>query len=282
MQLPEPLVVLILAVLQGVAEFLPISSSGHLVVLERLLGSDGGKSLVIMLHLGTLISIAAFYWKRIVDLLRSDWRVIPLLVVASVPAAVAGFLLKKDPRFDAIFGSPVVAGAMFIVTGILLLLFRTIREGKTEYQQMGAGRAFAVGLAQMAALLPGISRSGATIVAGSAVGLNRPAAATWSFLMAIPVTAGVVLLELKDLLKGEAVSTTPPLLLVMGIIVSAVVGYASLCVLVRMLNSGHLHWFALWLIPFGVLILVLAWAGMLPPEVHGPESLQAAASSVSR
>lgn len=260
MNLPEALVVLILAVLQGIAEFLPISSSGHLVVIGRMLGSDGGTALNVVLHFGTLISIVIFYRRRILELLGSDRWVVPLLIIGTVPAAVLGLWIKKGTLFGKSYAwvtdDPLLAGFMMVVTGCLLLLLQRIREGVLEYQKMGFMRAFLIGVAQAIALLPGISRSGSTIVAASSLGLTRQSAATWSFLLAIPAIGGAMLLEAIDLVRGEVTVTTPVPLLVMGAAVSAVVGLFSLRILVRLLDRGRLHWFAYWLIPFGMAVAV--------------------------
>lgn len=273
MNLSEPLVVAILAVLQGVAEFLPISSSGHLVVIGELLGSDGGLFLNVVLHLGSLIAIVVFYWRRIVELLTRDRRVIPLLVVATIPAAVVGLTLKEvsfgGKKYDWILEDPLVAGVCLVMTGYLLLILSKLPEREGEYQKMGFGKAFAVGCAQAVALLPGISRSGSTIVAGNALGLSRQSAATWSFLMAIPAIGGAMTLESVKLIQGKEPITTAPQWLVMGVVISAVVGWCSLAVLSRMLNSGKLHWFAYWLIPFGLAIVVWRFKVMMGPVLPG-------------
>lgn len=260
MTLPEPVTVFLLAVLQGVAEFLPISSSGHLVVVGHLLGSDGGMALNVVLHFGTLISIAVFYRRRILELLGSDRRVIPLLIAGTIPAAVVGLSIKKGTlngrSYAWVLDSPLLAGICLVVTGLLLILLDRLKEGRLEYQKLGYTRALWIGLAQAVALLPGISRSGSTIVAGTACGLNRQSAATWSFLLAIPAIGGAMVLEMLELLSGETRIATPWHLLAMGVVVSAAVGLASLSLLVRMLDRGKLHWFAWWLIPFGLGVVI--------------------------
>jgi|GEM_PF-46511 len=260
MTIPEPVVVFILAVLQGIAEFLPISSSGHLVVVGHLLGSEGGPGLNVVLHFGTLLAIIVFFWSQIVAIIRSDRRVVPLLVAGTIPAGCVGLWLKKGTiggkNYGWVLDDPLLAGFMLVITGYILLLMNRLKGGQLQYQKMGYGRAILIGCAQAIALLPGISRSGSTIVAGSALGLEQKSAATWSFLLAIPAIGAAMSLECLDLLRGKSTIQTQPQWLVMGIVVSAVVGWFSLKLLVRMLDKGRLHWFAYWLIPFGLGVVV--------------------------
>lgn len=248
--------IVILAVVQGVTEFLPISSSGHLVVGEHLLGmQEGGTAITIVLHFGTLISILLFYWRRILRLLGEDRRVIPLLIVGTLPAVVLGFTVKI--YFDEILNSLPLAAAMFPVTGVVLLMlaFRKT-DGETSYPEMSYRTAFVIGLFQSIALLPGISRSGFTIASALFLGVKRESAATFSFLLAIPVIGGAALLECVKLIKDrpESVNLTQ---LGVGAVVSFLVGLVSLFWLVKLVEKGKLYWFAAWLIPFGIVILVL-------------------------
>ncbi len=260
MTLSEPVTVFILAVLQGIAEFLPISSSGHLVVVGHLLGSTGGPGLNVVLHFGTLLAIVFYYWPQIIAMLRSDRRVIPLLIAGTIPAGCVGLWLKKGTiggkNYAWILDDPLLAGFMLVFTGYMLLLLTRLKGGEQPYQKMGFAKAILVGCAQAIALLPGISRSGSTIVAATALGLERQSAATWSFLLAIPAIGAAMALECYDLYTGESTIETPTHLLVMGVVVSAMVGWMSLSLMVRLLDKGRLHWFAYWLIPFGLGVVV--------------------------
>ena len=251
--------ILILAVVQGVAEFLPISSSGHLVVGAALFDQFGHPitdklSVNIFLHLGTLLAILVFYRRRIYVLLKEDRRVIGLLLAGSVPAAVAGLILKRE--FQSSLETPITAGLMFPVTGLILLWAARHQSGSMTCRELGYGRALLIGVFQAFAILPGISRSGATIAAGLACGLRRDEAAAFSFLLAIPAIAGAGLLETIKLL-GESSAATPVGGLALGATVSFVVGLASLWWLIRWLDRGRLHLFAWWVIPLGA--VVLAW-----------------------
>lgn len=252
----ETVQVVILAIVQGIAEFLPISSSGHLVVLSELFGmGEGTTELNIILHFGTLLAIVLFYWKRILALLSSDKRVIPLLIVGTIPAVVIGLTIKKV--FPWVTEYPLLAGFMLPVTGLMLLMLPKIKEGDEEYQDISYLNAFLIGCAQAIAILPGISRSGSTIVAGSFLGLKRQSATTFSFLLAIPAILGATVLEVKDMMdKDPSAESTPIWLLAVGAIVAFAVGLVALQWLVRWVEKGKLHWFAYWLIPVGFGVVV--------------------------
>jgi undecaprenyl-diphosphatase len=250
--------ILILAVVQGVTEFLPISSSGHLVIGSGLFGlplDDQEKLTVnVLLHAGTLLAILVFYRQRIWQLLHQDRRVIGLLLVGSLPAAVAGLILKH--QFAGLMTNPLTAGCMLPITGLMLLWTARRKTGETTCGELGYGRSLVIGVFQAFAILPGISRSGATIVAGLGVGMRRDEAATFSFLLAIPAIGGAALLDLKGLLDKPP-QEVPAAALAVGALVSFVVGLVSLWWLVRWLQQGRLYLFAWWVIPVG--LAVIAW-----------------------
>ncbi len=254
-EVPDWVRVFILAIVQGIGEFLPISSSGHVVVGDALLGgAKESTRLNIVLHLGTLASILVFYWSRIWQLLSSDRRVIGLLIVGTIPAALIGLTVRY--RFAHVLENPLLAGFLFSVTAFLLMLLLRVKNGDRDYRQIGYGTALLIGLAQALAILPGISRSGTTIVAAALLGVRRDSAATFSFLLAIPAIAGAGVLEMKDLLNPTEDIEVSLGLLLAGAAIAFVVGLVSLKVLVRLLDRGRLHLFAYWLIPFGMLVVV--------------------------
>ncbi len=247
----------VLAVLQGVAEFLPISSSGHLVIAEALLGieSEGTLEVNIILHAGTLLSILVFYWHRVWRLIGEDRRVIGLLVMGTIPAVVVGLPLKKFA--PGLLESPLLAGCMLPLTGWMLLWSRRHENGQQQYQSLSYGQTFVLGLCQAFAILPGISRSGATICGGLALGLRRDSAATFAFLMAIPVIAGATVLNMKDLISdGPRAGGTSLDVLAFGAALSFFVGLGSLSLLVRIIERGRLYRFAWWCIPLGVGVVI--------------------------
>lgn len=256
---------MILAVVQGISEFLPISSSGHVVILADLLSKDGSQldiaDLNVVLHVGTLFSIVLYYWHRIWRLLGEDRRTLGLLAVATVPAVVVGLGVKKYAS-SAVLENPLLAGFMLPVTGLILLWGARYRMSLEVYNKLSYQRAFWIGLSQAAAILPGISRSGTTISMGMRMGLAPSSAATFSFLLAIPVIAGAGLLEAISMVR-KAEMTTPLPLLMAGMIVSFVVGLAALWLLDHMLRRGRIQYFAFWCIPVGILYVVAQLTGVI-------------------
>ena len=253
--------ILLLAVVQGATEFLPVSSSGHLVILANLLATGDAPvanvaDLNIVLHLGTLASIVVYYARRLLHLLVEDRRTLVLLSIGTVPAVAVGLPVKKFAS-QAVLENPLLAGVMLLVTGAMLWWISGRRPGQRDYRQLGYGDALWIGLSQAAAILPGLSRSGATIAAGLERGLAPESAATFSFLLAVPVISGAGLLELLSLGGQSPQSATPLPHLAAGAAVSFGVGLVSLWWLVRWLERGRLRRFALWCIPLG--LLVIAW-----------------------
>ncbi|MEM9828363.1 MAG: undecaprenyl-diphosphate phosphatase [Planctomycetota bacterium] len=263
---------LILALVQGVAEFLPVSSSGHLVVFGAMLGELSEEpTLEIILHAGTLGSILVVYWRDILKLLSSDRRVIPLLIVGTLPAGVFGIIVKT--QFKEWLRSPSLAATMLIVTGLMLILLGRLRSREGKYAEMSFLSAFLIGCTQAFAILPGISRSGSTILGGRLLGLGDKDSVTFSFLLAIPAIGGATVLTIKDLLEGDAGSSTQtsgglvptremlqPAFgspeLVAGAAVAFLVGILAIRWLKRWSDQRRLHWFAYWCLPFGVATLV--------------------------
>lgn len=257
--------IVILAVVQGVTEFLPVSSSGHLVILAAMMADGDVESLDvsdvnIVLHGGTLLSILVFYFHRIKRLLREDRRLIGPLFVATVPAVVIGFTMKVTGA-DAALSSPLLAGCLLPVTGAMLIWASRHNEGETACDDIPYGNAALIGFSQALAILPGLSRSGATISTGLRLGLTPSGAATFSFLMAIPVIAGACLLEIislaEDVAVSDAFANSDHLRnLAIGAVVAYTVGLASLWLLVRWLQRGRFQYFAWWCIPLGIAVIV--------------------------
>jgi undecaprenyl-diphosphatase len=208
----------------------------------------------IVLHAGTLLSIVVIYWRSIRRILKQDRRAVGLLAVGTLPAVIIG--LPLHAWCSEWLVDPLLAGYMLPLTGLLLLWAKGRRPGDAAYQDLSYGRALLIGAFQAVALLPGISRSGTTIVGGLMVGLRRDAAASFSFLLAIPAIAGACTLELKDLLVSGGTGS-PWGLLVLGACVSFLVGLAALFWVLNWLERGRLHYFAYWCIPLG--LAVVAW-----------------------
>lgn len=265
--------VVILAVAQGVAEFLPVSSSGHLLVLGNWFGFDAESNMTlnVVLHAGTLLAIAVFYFKHLLSILleKSRRRLIALVIAGSVPAAVVGIGLKLSGLEEFIFSSPFVAVLGFIVTATLLgCVFGFPGRGKDKSaeaenalsaEKISFGKALLIGCAQAVAITPGISRSGSTISAGVLCGMRKSDAAEFSFLLAIPAIGGAALLELLDFIKecNSAIPRSEILLLSVGFAVSAIVGYAALAGLIALLKKGKLGYFSYYLYIAALIVLVV-------------------------
>ncbi|MDZ7616511.1 MAG: undecaprenyl-diphosphate phosphatase [Patescibacteria group bacterium] len=262
--------ILLLAVIQGITEFLPVSSSGHVIVGASLFDQFGVAipdklSVNIVLHVGSLAAILVFFRQRILALLGQDRRVIGLLVVASLPAVAVGLLLKVSPMGDAIeaaLESPLVAGLMFPITAGLLLWAARREEGTLACRDLSYGRALMIGLLQAFAVLPGVSRSGSTIAAGLGCRLRRDEAAVFSFLLAIPAIGGGGLLEVLGFLRHGGGETPLSLLAASGL-VSFFVSLFALWWLLRWLRQGRLALFACYLIPLGVAVVLWQAVSML-------------------
>lgn len=254
--------IIVLGVVQGVAEFLPISSDGHLVVVNALFEHFSGRhrtdvlERTVALHAGTLLAVLVVYGREFLHALMADSRTLALLVVGTLPAI--GFGLAADQFFKKWLEDPVLAGWGLIGTGIVLLLGRRPTVGTLRYQDLNFAQALEIGVLQATAILPGISRSGTTITGGLWAGLQRPDAATFSFLLSIPAVGGACALESAKLAAGgPGAVATPVAELAVGAGVSFFVGLAALLWLLKMLRAGRFHLFAYWCIPLG--LAVLAW-----------------------
>lgn len=249
--------IVVLAIVQGITEFLPISSDGHLAVISQWLAPgqdlDQFVEVNIVLHMGTFCSILAYYWRRVWRLLGEDRRLIGLLIIGTLPAVIIGLPLHKFGK--EILGSALLAGCMLPITGALLLIAHRYRFNKQDYRDTTWRQTLLIGCAQATALLPGISRSGTTITSGVVLGMTPASATTFSFLLALPAIAGAGVLGMIDIAQGEG-SFTPPLWLLVGAVVSFVVGLGAINFLVKMLERQRLHWFAYWCIPFGIAVVI--------------------------
>jgi undecaprenyl-diphosphatase len=254
---------LVLGVVQGATEFLPVSSSGHLVVAQELLAVDvEGVFFEVAVHVATLLSIGLVYRERLTALVRGVIRrergstgYLGLLVAATIPAAVVG--LAFEDGLERLFDTPVVPGVAFLVTGALL--WSTRRPLADDPRGVPTLRiAVLMGLAQCLALVPGISRSGSTVVAALWLGVAPAEAAAFSFLMAIPAIGGAAVLQIPDLL--EAPPSVGGAALAVGGIAAAVTGVLAIRTFVRMLRDRSFHHFALYLWVAGVAFL--AWLAL--------------------
>ena len=238
---------LILGLVQGLAEFLPISSSGHLALVEHLgMGAEAPASFDVFLHLATILVVIGYFWKSIIWYCRNDLRVLLYVVVASIPTGIIGLLLRK--YFEALRGSPTMICIGLLVTACALSVAELRRGAGYQLRDLGWLGALALGFCQALALTPGISRSGATIAGGMICGVDREEAFRFSFILSIPAVLGAVLLHVLEMVKGAGFAGlvagvgVGPLLI--GFVAAAVSGYLALSVLERLVVGGRLVWFA--------------------------------------
>lgn len=247
--------VIFLAVLQGVAEFLPISSSGHLVIGQSLLGVNApGMRLDLMLHVGTLVSICIFYRRTILRILKEfDWTYMVKVVASALPAIVVYGLFHDF--VDDLFENTRMVGALLMFTGAVLAGTRYLPKGEKDVSLL---RAVLMGCGQALAILPGVSRSGMTLACARAGKVDPEKSAEFSFLMSAPLIAGGMLL---DLLKGAPEAEAGGFgwfELAVGALVAAVVGYASLALLVKALKGRWFWLFGPYCLAAGLATLLLA------------------------
>ncbi len=238
--------------IQGLTEFLPISSSGHLVLIPALLDREGPDlATSAMLHLGTLVAVLVYYRSDIAKMAKFDRparRMITLILIGTIPAVVLG--LAFEDKIEELVGEPRTVAFMLIVTGVILLATGLLRPGDKKSEDIGPLDGFLIGLAQASALIPGISRSGMTISAGLARGMGKVEAARFAFLLGIPVIAGAGGLEVVDVITSGA---SIPSTVWVGVVVAGVSGYFAIAVLLRLLTRVGLGPFGIYCVAAGTI-----------------------------
>ncbi len=263
--MPEIVNLLILAVTQGLTEFLPVSSSGHLVLLQHFLSTrEGDVFFDVLLHVGTLGSVVVVYRRELLRLLRLDRAAIGYVValgVATVPAVIAGLVLKDF--FEGLYQDPVFPASALLLTAALLFSTRFSRnmrasgQGEWEPRPLPLGKAFLIGCAQAAAICPGISRSGSTIAASLWLGLVREEAARFSFLMAVPAILGALVLNLAD---GVVVASGDAVPFALSALTAFAVGLLAIRLTALAVVQAHFWKFGFYCVAVGVgSLLVLAF-----------------------
>jgi undecaprenyl-diphosphatase len=269
----------ILGIIQGLTEFLPVSSSGHLVLFQHLFGLKEAELFFdVCVHLGTLLAVIVVFHREIRNIIAALWRLISLagqketilqqiesdpdlkmtllIIIGSIPTAVLG--LAFHGIADQLFSSSFFTGLMLMVTGLLLWLTRRAKPGErgTDIEGFSRTKAFIIGMVQGLAIIPGISRSGSTISIGLLLGIERETAARYSFLLSIPAIVGAGALSFKDSLSQTDLAIWLSLL---GAAAAALVGYGALKMLLSVVKKGRLYVFApyCWLV--GILAIVFSW-----------------------
>ena len=263
--------VVVLAIIQGITEFLPISSTAHLALAPWLLGwSDPGLTFDIALHLGTLIAVLGYFartWVQLVahgfgmdygndPLLKQNRALLWLLAIATIPVGVCGYVFGKQA--ETTWRSPFVIGTMLIVVGVLMWVSERVGTRAKNMSQVTLADSLVIGAAQALAIVPGTSRSGITITAGLFRNLDRVTAARFSFLLATPAIAGAAAKAVHDLIKHGGLPADMRAAFMLGIVLSGVTGLAVIAFILRFLQRHGLYFFIYYRIVFGIIVIALA------------------------
>ncbi len=263
----------VLGVVQGLTEFLPISSSAHLAIVPKLLGwEDPGAAYTAVVQIGTELAVILYFWRDIWTIgsgwvrgvfsasarQESEWRMGWFIIVGSLPIVVLGLLLQD--LIDSEFRNLVVIGTMLIVLGVVLGIAEKIGRKVKPLEQMNARDAVLLGLAQAGALVPGVSRSGATISMGLFLGYERAVATRYAFLLAIPAVVGAGLYKLKDIGGDNTYGVGPT---IVGTVISFAVGLAVIHWLLRYVSTRSYAPFVAYRIGLGAVVLILVGAGAI-------------------
>ena len=267
---------ILLGIVQGITEFVPVSSSGHLLLIPDLFNLTTPNLLLIAVsHIATILAVIIYFWRDLWQILlavieavrQRDWmgtteaRLGWFIAVGSIPAAVVGFTFKD--HLDAIFSEPIYAAFFLLGTAVILVTGEQLlarHEGHKTPAEMGWTDAIVIGLFQTMALFPGISRSGSTIMAGLLRGLDRYTAARYSFLLSVPITAGAGLFEARELLHVDW-SSAEMMPVIVTFIVSGVVGITCIHFLLEWLKRRSLYGFAIYCASFSLIYLAVAFLG---------------------
>lgn len=266
-----------MGLVQGLTEFLPVSSSGHLVIFGEILGLqiDDGNAFAVLLHLATFISVCIVYYKDIIELIKEFFlmiadicrgrfdfkrpyrRMLIMLIIATVPAVVVGVIFKMFD-IDAILSNLLMVGFMLLITAVLMFIVDRFNKNTFDALNAKYSSAFAVGLAQACALMPGLSRSGSTITAARALGYKKEFAIKFSFLMSLPAILGAAVLEGAGLIGsgGFSVEIVP---LAVGFIAAAVSGVLAIKFLINLLNKNKFYFFSVYCALAGAVSIVFGF-----------------------
>lgn len=259
---------IVLGLIQGLTEFLPISSSAHLALAPYLFGwEDPGLAFDVALHFGTLVAVLWFFRKEWAQLIAAavsmitrrkvdtpeEKRVI-FLIIATIPGAIGGLLLEE--KAETVFRSPTLIASTLIAMGIILWAVDKFSSQERPIQRMRWLDALLIGCAQVVALVPGVSRSGSTITAGRALKFDRQSAAIFSFLMSMPITAAAVVLKAPDVLRNGGLGAE----VVVGILASAISGWLAISVLLKYVSKHSYGIFALYRVLLGLVVLAVIYS----------------------
>lgn len=243
---------IILGLLQGLTEFLPVSSSGHLVLVQNILGIDPAITLFfdVMLHVGTLIAVFVVFYKDILGLFKPPFKTLGLLVLATIPAGIV-MLLFSD-QIEVLFNGQFL-WIGFLITAIMLLVTEYVGKKFPKDNPLGLRVSLIMGAVQAVAIVPGISRSGSTISGGVYAGASRTTVAKFSFMMSIPVILGSAFVEIIKVKDWNAV---PVLSAILGMLAAAVSGYLAIRLMLKIIQKCNYKWFSLYLIALSIITFI--------------------------
>ncbi len=263
---------IVLGIVQGLTEFLPVSSSAHLIVIPWILGwDDGGLTFDVALHAGTLVAVVLFFFRDWVQIiaqgfglrigrdpaLEKNRGLLWLLAAGTIPGAIAGFLFEKQA--DAALRSPYIIATAAIVVGLVMWLADSTGRKQKDISHVSAVDALTIGVAQALAIVPGVSRSGITISAGLFRNFDRSAAARFSFLLSTPIIAGACAKKFWDLHKHEGgLPADMHTAFIAGIVASAITGCIAIAFFLNFLRRRSLGLFVWYRIIFGIIVIALA------------------------
>ena len=267
--------VIVLSIVQGLTEFLPVSSSGHLRIVSQLFwGQDAGASFTAVIQLGTELAVLVFFAKEIWQILSGwftglfnpskrgfDYRMGWMVIVGTIPVGLAGVLLKDLIREN--FRNLWITATVLILFSFVFIVAERVGSKQRGYEELTMKDAIVMGLFQCLALIPGVSRSGGTISGGLFLGLDREVATRFSFLLAIPAVLASGLFSLPDAFAPQAGQSATGAQLLVGSVIGFVLGYISIAWLLKFVSNHSFAWFAAYRIPLGIIVMILLATGVM-------------------
>jgi undecaprenyl-diphosphatase len=269
---------IIIGIVQGLTEFLPVSSSAHLVFVPYIMGTESNLAFDTLLHIGTLVAVVVYFWKDLVNMVESFFsslldlprgqfrqglqedqfkKLAWLVIIGTIPAGLAGVLFKD--YFEGLFSNIIAVAIFLIITGFLLysseMVSRKVTQ-KTSLKKMSIKSSLLIGVAQACSIAPGISRSGATISTGLFLGLERELAARFSFLLSIPAILGAAFIQIKDISSIMDINTGAA---IAGFIAAVIMGYLAIKIVLKLISERNLLVFAYYCWALGALTLILSY-----------------------
>ncbi|MBD5131463.1 MAG: undecaprenyl-diphosphate phosphatase [Clostridiales bacterium] len=247
---------MVLGLVQGLTEFLPVSSSGHLILVRELMGLNNGNGQFnlmfdVFVHLGTLVAVVIVLYKPILELFKKPFKRLLMLIVATIPAVIVGFAFKD--YIEQYFSTATYLCFFFLFTAIIMFVSEVVAKRNKSPKPLSWGGAVAMGFMQGAGVFPGISRSGSTIFGGTVTGTDSKEVATFSFLMSIPVICGSLLLSVIDVAQAGALAQIDWFSIFVGAMSAFASGYIAIRVMLKLIAKANYKWFSLYLLIIAIL-----------------------------